>query len=545
MTAPEEGYKLEDQTGNNTSSVPPSPRRRVRLLSPLPTAGNSNSTPTTYSDPLGSTGSNSPEPLATPTLSESAGKLRKNLSFKSLKELELKELSHVVYRKGSRQDMKVYRPKNDEEVFAHALRGGLRSLLLGSTLRALVNLVIVLLRLTRKRGLPAKLVLNALFGPDVIRFGSMLGLFSFLYKWTLHTLRLYNFGPLGAGHTETWHPAIAGAISGLSVLAEKKTRRITLGQQLLVRGLQGRYNILKSRGKIPIKNVSILVFGFSCANIMYSWLMAPEALPSGYRNWITNASKVSLPCLPVNLTASRQGTFDPAMARQALEWGRGATGQNAALIEAYAQNAEKGDFGPPFAPCYVVHPFVDSCKSVAIDRWQVVFRWIAPVYAGLHLIPPIILRYKAFAKNPQSVFTRAFFGTLRSSSFLATFVVIFQSLVCLQRNIYNTYSGKIPDWLMNVVLHKSYYWFSGFATCLSLFIEEKKRRRELAMYVLPRGLESVWSILRSKSYVPFVPGGEVLLTSAGLSMVMSTYQSNPQALSGLVRSVLYQFVGHG
>ncbi|GAA5964486.1 hypothetical protein JCM3765_006302 [Sporobolomyces pararoseus] len=544
----EEGYNLDEQGAG--SSTPTSPRRRVRVISPLPLSNlNSTGKPTptsaNYPESLGSTRSNSPEPLATPTLAESAGKLRKNLSFKSLKDLELKELSAAVYRKGSRAEMKVYRPKNDEEVFAHALRGGLRSLLLGSTLRALVNLVIVLLRLTRKRGLPPKLLLNALFGPDVVRFGSMLGLFSFLYKWTLHTLRLYNFGPSGAGHIETWHPAIAGAISGLSVLAEKKTRRITLGQQLLVRGLQGRYNILKSRGKIPIKNVSVWVFGLSCANIMYSWLMAPEALPSGYRNWITNASKVSKPCLPVNLSASRTRTFDPAIARQTLDWGRGATGQNAALIEAYCQNAEKGDFGTPFAPCYVVHPFQDTCTGTAIDRWQVVFRWIAPVYAALHLIPAIILRYKVFLKNPQSVFTRAFFGTLRSSSFLATFVVIFQSLVCVQRNIYANYSGKIPDWLMKIVLHKSYYWFSGFATCFSLFIEEKKRRRELAMYVLPRGLESTWSILRSKSYVPFVPGGEVLLTSAGLSMVMSTYQSNPQALSGLVRSVLYQFIGHG
>ncbi|GAA5936909.1 uncharacterized protein JCM15063_000098 [Sporobolomyces koalae] len=542
MSDPPGGSQLDEPT-----STPSSPRRKVRLISPLPLTpvGNAESTPTQTLDSLGSTRSNSPEPLATPTLSESAGKLRKNLSFKNLKDLDVKELSAAVYRKGSRADMKVYRPKSDEEVFAHALRGGLRSLVLGSTLRALVNLVIVLLRLTRKRGLPARLVLNALLGPDTIRFGGMLGLFSFLYKWTLHTLRLYNFGVAGAGHTETWHPAIAGAIAGLSVLSEKKSRRITLGQQLLVRGLQGRYNILKSRGKIPIKNVSVWVFGLSCANIMYSWLMAPEALPAGYRRWITNASKVSEPCLPVNLAASRTGTFDPATARKALEWGRGATGQNAALIEAYAKGGEQGNFGPPFAPCYVVHPWMDSCRSTAIDRWQVVFRWIAPVYAGLHLIPPIILRYKVFLKNPQTVFSKAFFGTLRSSSFLATFVVIFQSLVCVQRNIYDTYSGKIPNWLMSIVLHKSYYWFSGFATCISLFIEEKKRRRELAMYVLPRGLESVWSILRSKSYVPFVPGGEVLLTSAGLSMVMSTYQNNPQALSGLVRSVLYQFIGHG
>lgn len=48
---------------------------------------------------------------------------------------------------------------------------------------------------------------------------------------------------------------------------------------------------------------------------------------------------------------------------------------------------------------------------------------------------------------------------------------------------------------------------TGFATCLSLFIEEKKRRGELAMYVLPKGMEALWSVLRRRSYVPFVPGG--------------------------------------
>ena len=126
----EEGYNLDEQGAG--SSTPTSPRRRVRVISPLPLSNlNSTGKPTptsnNYPESLGSTRSNSPEPLATPTLAESAGKLRKNLSFKSLKDLELKELSAAVYRKGSRAEMKVYRPKNDEEVFAHALRGGLRT----------------------------------------------------------------------------------------------------------------------------------------------------------------------------------------------------------------------------------------------------------------------------------------------------------------------------------------------------------------------------------------------------------------------------------
>ncbi|GAA5877652.1 hypothetical protein JCM1840_004967 [Sporobolomyces johnsonii] len=521
---------------HSRSASAPSPRRRARFDTPLPLSDLADAR---------STRSNSPEPLATPSLSESYGTLKKNLSFKSLRDLEIHELSAAVYRKGSRADRRVYRPKNDEEVFAHALRGGIRSLLLGSSLRAFVNLVIVLLRMTRKRGLAPKLVLHALFGQDTIRFGAMLGLFSFLYKWTLHTLRLYNFGPKGAGNEEVWHAAIAGAVSGMSVWAEKPSRRVTIGQQMFVRGLQGHYNILKGRGIIRIKNVSVLVFGFSCAQIMYSWLMAPEALPSGYRRWITNASRVSEPCLPVNLSAYRNGRFDPEVARKTMEWGRGATGQNAALIEAYAQRAEKGEFGPPFAPCFTVHPWKDTCTATAIDRWQNVFRWIAPVYAGLHVIPPIILRRNVFLKDPKAALLKSFLGTLRSCSFLATFVTLFQGLVCLQRNIWDKFHGRIPAWLEAIIMHKSYYWFSGFATCLSLFIEERKRRRELAMYVLPRGLESFWSVLRRRSYVPFVPGGEVLLTSVGLSMVMSTYQSSPEMLSGLVRSILYQFIGHG
>ncbi|GAA6038526.1 hypothetical protein JCM8097_004613 [Rhodosporidiobolus ruineniae] len=544
----------DDADAGSPPDTPPSPDPVNRSLS-LPTEPASRSRPhrrtrfdlPPLTDPAsaGTTRSNSPEPLATPTLAESVGQLKKNLSFTSLRQLEVRELSEHIYRRGSRADKRRYEPKNDDEVFAHALRGGIRSLILGSSLRAFVNLVIVLLRLTKKRGVPAALVLRALFGTDTIRFGGMLGIFTFLYKWTLHTLRLYNIGTKGPGNEEVWHAALAGAVSGLAVWAEKPSRRVTIGQQLFVRGLQGQYNILKSRGIINVKNVSVIVFGLSCAQIMYSWLMAPEALPSGYRRWITQASRVSEPCIPVNLSAHREGRFDPDIARRAITWGRGATKTNKVLIEAYAQRGEKGDFGPPFAPCEVVHPWIESCRWNGVDRWQAVFRWIAPVYAGLHFIPPIILRRKAFLRDPRTALLKSLLGTLRSCSFLATFVTLFQGLVCFQRTLYYSVHGKVPEWIERIVVHKFYYWLTGFSTCLALFIEEKKRRRELAMYVLPRGLESLWSVLRRRSYVPFVPGGEIMLTSFGLALVMQTYQHEPQMLSGLVRTLLYQFVGHG
>lgn len=128
-----------------------------------------------------STRTTSPEPLATPTLAQSYGQLRKSLSLSNLAQLDregVRNLSTHIYRRGSRIDRRQYRPKDDDEVLAHALRGGIRcvplllslppalpsltlappsstgSLILGSSLRAAVNFAILVLRLTRKRSVP-------------------------------------------------------------------------------------------------------------------------------------------------------------------------------------------------------------------------------------------------------------------------------------------------------------------------------------------------------------------------------------------------------
>ena len=121
----------------------------------------------------------------------------------------------------------------------------------------------------------------------------------------------------------------------------------------------------------------------------------------------------------------------------------------------------------------------------------------------------------------------------------------------------------LPQWIVDLLISKASFWLPGFAAGLSLFVEEKRRRGELAMYVLPKGLESAWVMARGKGWV-FRTGkwGETLLTALAMGMVMvrlflpfscrrlifsssvqSTYQNDPQHLSGLVRRILYQFIG--
>lgn len=85
--------------------------------------------------------------------------------------------------------------------------------------------------------------------------------------------------------------------------------------------------------------------------------------------------------------------------QQIFKWKQPPTPRNASILTAYVAAAEGGDFGPPFAPCAVVHPWMDSCSWTAVDRWQAVFRWMFPVYAALHVIPPILLRRKVFFKE--------------------------------------------------------------------------------------------------------------------------------------------------
>jgi hypothetical protein len=64
-----------------------------------------------------------------------------------------------------------------------------------------------------------------------------------------------------------------------------------------------------------------------------------------------------------------------------------------------------------------------------------------------------------------------------------------------------------------MLVSKSSFWFVGMLAGLSLFVEEKRRRGELAMYVLPKGLESAWVMARGKGLV-FKTGqwGEILVS---------------------------------
>jgi hypothetical protein len=70
--------------------------------------------------------------------------------------------------------------------------------------------------------------------------------------------------------TRRWHAVVAGSIAGaLAVLFEKRGRRITIGQQMFVRGLQGSWNAFSNKRGIKIPQGAVMVFSIWCGSVLF------------------------------------------------------------------------------------------------------------------------------------------------------------------------------------------------------------------------------------------------------------------------------------
>ncbi|KAJ7211172.1 hypothetical protein GGX14DRAFT_623662 [Mycena pura] len=452
------------------------------------------------------------------------------------------------------------------------------------------------------------LIRDAVFGLDSLRFAAMLGTFASLYKFLINALpilipaikprprtfssafdeeddddtielpRIVSYPNSGSAtpsvfnhrrrrsarlslsahaqmalirkRTRRWHAALAGAIAGsLAILWEKQSRRAIIGQQMFVRGLQGTYNSYSEKHGIRVPYGPVLVFALACGQIMYAFTMRPDSLPHSYITWITGASRVPAEGVKINYSAVRQHSID-MLALDTLLSRADTTPTNRSSLMALRTAVLAGEATPLYGPCYAVHPWLSSCWSVPVDRFFDVFKWMLPVYSALHFLPSILFRWRLFREDPGRVLLRAGLGSFRSSAFLGVFVVIYQCTNCFKNQLHDRLVASplwrrlLPRALVELLISKGSFWVPGFLAGLALLIEDRRRRAELAMYVLPKGLESLWVTARGRGLV-FRTGnwGESVLTGLAMGMVMSIYQNDPEHLSGIVRRIMYQFIG--
>lgn len=154
--------------------------------------------------------------------------------------------------------------------------------------------------------------------------------------------------------------------------------------------------------------------------------------------------------------------------------------------------------------------------------WSEVWIWQAiSDYWYLHALS------SQFMESPLRSCWTAVKASVQSTTFLSAFVGIFQ--VSMQAY---TWSNTWFDWVCNLINlfnlldmykgviclhrkvavndHKLVYWLAGGIAALSVLLEKKTRRVELALYVLPRAGDSLWYILVNRHFLPDIKNVEVL-----------------------------------
>ncbi|CAB4271151.1 unnamed protein product [Prunus armeniaca] len=90
--------------------------------------------------------------------------------------------------------------------------------------------------------------------------------------------------------------------------------------------------------------------------------------------------------------------------------------------------------------------------------------------------------------------------------------------------------------------HKLLYWIAGGISALSVLLEKKARRGELALYVLPRAGDSLWYILVNRHLLPDIKNAEVFLFCLSMGGIMYYLEHEPDTMAPFLRGLIRRFL---
>ncbi|GKV45506.1 hypothetical protein SLEP1_g52578 [Rubroshorea leprosula] len=411
----------------------------------------------------------------------------------------------------------------DDSCVANAIGNLCQSFLLSYGVRVGIGILLRAFKLARGQSYSSLLDLKQLVSEkdlivreEACRIGLLFGGFTGSYhafRCLLRKLRKKET-PMNA--------ILAGSVAGLSVLAlDDSSRRRTLALYLLARVAQCAYNSAKSKNKFHLwgshwRHGDSLLFALSCAQIMYAFVMRPETLPKSYHDFIQKTGPVAAPVYKAVRESCRGGPVDIVS------------------LSAYLSTKRKSEIlkleeFPSIIPCSVIHPDTDSCLAHNAYAASATFRKTFPLYFSLTFVPFVILHLQKFMDSPARTCWNAVKGAVRSTAFLSAFVGIFQAVICMHRKVAS------KD-------HKLVYWIAGGISALSVLLEKKSRRAELALYVLPRAGDSLWSILVNRHLIPKIRNAEVALFCACMGGIMYYLEHEPDTMAPFLRGLIRRFL---
>ena len=179
-------------------------------------------------------------------------------------------------------------------------------------------------------------------------------------------------------------------------------------------------------------------------------------------------------------------------------------------------------------PCEIVHDH--SCEWNGLKKFLLVFAMAYKFYIPIHLLPALIFKRKKLLKEPLQIIKNVVKNVLKSSSFISAYVGLFWYFICRFKN----YRMKTDKW--NII-------YSSTLCSLVILIEPPHRRTELALYMFPRFLESLFLFAEKYGYVKSIPNGEVLVFSLAMAIIMYCYQNAPENIKATYLSMFKKYWG--
>lgn len=297
-----------------------------------------------------------------------------------------------------------------------------------------------------------------------------------------------------------------------------------------------------------------LVFWAASSRIMWCFFYEQERLPRSYVKWIGALANIDHRLVEV-LRQRRLGTWtygnisasNSLLTPMALDLGYPASWGDSSVLPAYGgPGADKvwksigmdSRAGVGGLPCELIHGNVGgvfgnvgaSCsKNIAI-RSLMGFVEAFAIYAPVHFLPILLTRPRSLAT--LSTLKRTLASVMRSSLFLSAFISSIWAIVCMTRTLF--IARMLPNISHNIYDGPFGCILAGCLACGgSIWIEQGRRRGEMALYVLPRAIRALLrdSWLRSGSFS--VKLAERLTFMFSLATILTAARHRPESLRGL------------
>ena len=332
---------------------------------------------------------------------------------------------------------------------------------------------------------------------DGIKFGSFLGGYTGGYRAIDAILQRV----FGKNESSVWRAFVSGGLASPSVFLAGPIPYTNLTLYLTLRAvaLTARQVAANPRFRyLSITHGDTLLMCAASCQVLWSWLLEPQTLPSAYVKFLDHHGGKGRSILDAIRSAAKHGQWYDHI-HQVREWHASSRSAGAIGCE---RTAAEWPFDPTCCnPMHISHPHQDPLTHFLAFFPSGIARSIR-VYVPIYLVPALFIHRGSLLRRDKalSVAARAGVGILRSSLFLATYC----SSAWLALDVIHALK---PDGRANMWTIMATTLFPG----LAVFIEKPSRRLDLGIYVATRALESAGILMVKRGWIPRVHRPDVFL----------------------------------